>query len=191
VENDPDQPLVQAALRGDLHAFERLVERHRDVVFRVAARLVGSDEEAEDVTQDTFLRAFHRLDRYRGEAAFRSWLLRIAHNTAVTYVTRKRAPSHSPLDALAEDVAAAEQRGGPAEQLERRERLKRLDTKIKGLSPGHRAVLVLRDIEGLSYDEIARVTDAPIGTVKARLHRARDEFVDVLRHNTYDWELPR
>jgi RNA polymerase sigma-70 factor (ECF subfamily) len=191
VENDPDQPLVQAALRGDLHAFERLVERHRDVVFRVAARLVGSDEEAEDVTQDTFLRAFHRLDRYRGEAAFRSWLLRIAHNTAVTYVTRKRAPSHSPLDALAEDVAAAEQRGGPAEQLERRERLTRLDTKIKGLSPGHRAVLVLRDIEGLSYDEIARVTDAPIGTVKARLHRARDEFVDVLRHNTYDWELPR
>jgi RNA polymerase sigma-70 factor (ECF subfamily) len=191
VENDPDQPLVQAALRGDLHAFERLVERHRDIVFRVAARLVGSDEEAEDVTQDTFLRAFHRLDRYRGEAAFRSWLLRIAHNTAVTYVTRKRAPSHSPLDALAEDVAAAEQRGGPAEQLERRERLKRLDTKIKGLSPGHRAVLVLRDIEGLSYDEIARVTDAPIGTVKARLHRARDEFVDVLRHNTYDWELPR
>jgi RNA polymerase sigma-70 factor, ECF subfamily len=191
VENDPDQPLVQAALRGDLHAFERLVERHRDIVFRVAARLVGSDEEAEDVTQDTFLRAFHRLDRYRGEAAFRSWLLRIAHNTAVTYVTRKRAPSHSPLDALAEDVAAAEQRGGPAEQLERRERLGRLDTKIKGLSPGHRAVLVLRDIEGLSYDEIARVTDAPIGTVKARLHRARDEFVDVLRHNTYDWELPR
>ena len=191
MENDPDQPLVQAALRGDLHAFERLVERHRDVVFRVAARLVGSDEEAEDITQDTFLRAFHRLDRYRGEAAFRSWLLRIAHNTAVTYVTRKRAPSHSPLDALAEDVAAAEQRGGPAEQLERRERLRRLDTKIKGLSPGHRAVLVLRDIEGLSYDEIARVTDAPIGTVKARLHRARDEFVDVLRHNTYDWELPR
>jgi RNA polymerase sigma-70 factor (ECF subfamily) len=191
VENDPDQPLVHAALRGNLHAFERLVERHRDIVFRVAARLVGSDEEAEDVTQDTFLRAFHRLDRYRGEAAFRSWLLRIAHNTAVTYVTRKRAPSHSPLDALAEDVAAAEQRGGPVEQLERRERLRRLDTKIKGLSPGHRAVLVLRDIEGLSYDEIARVTDAPIGTVKARLHRARDEFVDVLRHNTYDWELPR
>jgi RNA polymerase sigma-70 factor, ECF subfamily len=191
VETDPDQPLVHAALRGDLHAFERLVERHRDIVFRVATRLVGSDDEAEDVTQDTFLRAFHRLDRYRGEAAFRSWLLRIAHNTAVTYVTRKRAPSHSPLDALAEDVAAAEQRGGPAEQLERRERLRRLDTKIKGLSPGHRAVLVLRDIEGLSYDEIARVTDAPIGTVKARLHRARDEFVDVLRHNTYDWELPR
>jgi RNA polymerase sigma-70 factor, ECF subfamily len=189
--SDPDQPFVQAALRGDLRAFERLVERHRDVVFRVATRLVGSDEEAEDVTQDTFLRAFHRLDRYRGEAPFRTWLLQIAHNTAVTYVTAKRAPRHSPLDGLAEDVAAAERRGGPAEQLERSERLRRLDTKVKALSPGHRAVLVLRDIEGLSYEEIARVTESPLGSVKARLHRAREEFIDVLRHNTYDWELPR
>ena len=191
MENDPDQPFVQAALGGDLRAFEHLVARHRNVVFRVAARLVGSDEEAEDVTQDTFLRAFHRLDRYRGEAAFRTWLLQIAHNTAVTYVTRKRAPSHSPLDALSEDVAAAERRGGPAEQLERSERLRRLDTKIKGLSPGHRTVLVLRDIEGLSYDEIARVTESPLGSVKARLYRAREEFIEVLRNNTYDWKLPR
>ena len=189
--SDPDTPLVHAALTGDLAAFEQLVERHRDVVFRVSARIVGSDEEAEDVTQDTFLRAFHRLDRYRGDAPFRTWLLRIAHNTAVTYVTSKRAPTHSPLDALAEDITAAERRGGPAEQLERSERLRRLDTKIKGLSPGHRAVLVLRDIEGLSYDEIARVTDAPLGSVKARLYRAREEFIDVLRNNTYDWELPR
>ena len=189
--NDPDQPLVRASLGGDLQAFERLVERHRDVVFRMAARLVGSDEEAEDVTQDTFLRAFHRLDRYRGEAPFRSWLLRIGHNTAVTYVTAKRAPSHSPLDALADDVAAVEQQGGPAERLERRERRDRLDKKLKGLGRTHRTVLVLRDIEGLSYEEIARVTDTPIGSVKARLHRARGEFIDVLRNNTYDWELPR
>jgi RNA polymerase sigma-70 factor, ECF subfamily len=190
MELDPDQPFVRAALSGDLRGFERLVERHQDLVFRVTARLVGSDEEAEDVTQETFLRAFHRLDRYRGEAPFRSWLLRIAHNTAVTYVTSKRSRPQSPLDGLAEDVAAAERRGGPAEQLERSERLRRLDTKIKALSPGHRAVLVLRDIEGLSYDEIAQVTDAPLGSVKARLYRAREEFIDVLRHNTYDWDLP-
>ena len=189
--NDPDQPLVRASLSGDLQAFERLVERHRDVVFRMAARLVGSDEEAEDVTQETFLRAFHRLDRYRGEAPFRSWLLRIGHNTAVTYVTAKRAPSHSPLDGLADDIAGAEQQAGPADRLERRERRERLDKKLKGLGHTHRTVLVLRDIEGLSYEEIARVTDSPIGSVKARLHRARSEFIDVLRNNTYDWELPR
>ena len=72
----------RAAVGGDLHAFEQLVERHRDVVFRVGARLVASDQEVEDLTQDTFLRAFHRLDRYRGEAPFRSWLLRVAPTTS-------------------------------------------------------------------------------------------------------------
>jgi len=191
VTSDPDQPFVQATLRGDLRAFDTLVERHRDVVFRVTARIVGSDEAAEDVTQDAFLRAFHRLERYRGDAPFRTWLLRIAHNTAVTYVTRSGRTAAQPLTAVEEDVAHSVARGGPAEQLERRERLARLDTKVKGLSPRHRTVLVLRDIEGLSYEEIARVTESPVGTVKARLHRAREEFIDVLRHNTYDWELPR
>jgi RNA polymerase sigma-70 factor (ECF subfamily) len=190
VTTDPDKPLVDATLRGDLRAFDTLVERHRDVVFRVTARIVGSDEEAEDATQDTFLRAFHRLERYRGDAPFRTWLLRIAHNTAVTHLTTRRVPAQ-PLDSVREDLAAAVAHGGPAEQLERRERLTRLDTKVKGLSPGHRTVLVLRDIEGLSYEEIARVTDSPVGTVKARLHRAREEFIDVLRHNTYDWDLPK
>ena len=188
--SDPDQRLVEATLRGELHAFDTLVERHRDVVFRVTARIVGSDEEAEDVTQDTFLRAFHRLERYRGEGPFRTWLLRIAHNTAVTHLTTRRIATQ-PLHRTDEDLVAVVAEGTPAERLERRERLNRLDTKVKGLSPGHRTVLVLRDIEGLSYEEIARVTDSPVGTVKARLHRAREEFIDVLRNNTYDWELPR
>jgi len=191
VTTDPDQHLVRAALGGDLRAFDQLVERHRDVVFRVAARFAGSDDQAEDITQDTFLRAFHRLECYRGEAPFRTWLLSIAHNTAVTYVTQTGRHATQPLEAVRENVADSVAVGGPAEQLERRERLARLDTKIKGLGPRHRAVLVLRDIEGLSYEEIARITDAPLGSVKARLYRAREEFVDVLRHNTYDWELPR
>ena len=186
-----DDSLVQASLRGDLHAFEQLVERHRDVVYRVVGRFVDSDHEAEDVTQDTFLRAFHRLERYRGEAPFRSWLLRIAHNTAVSYVTRRGRVDAQPLDAVPEDLPEAVAHGGPAERLEQRERRDRLDVKLKGLSRGHRTVLVLRDIEGLSYEEIARITDSPLGSVKARLYRAREEFIALLRTNTYDWELPR
>ena len=79
----------------------------------------------------------------------------------------------------------------PAARLEKSERLHRLDVKLKALSVQHRTVLVLRDIEGLSYDEIATVSEMPLGSVKARLHRARAEFIDALRHNTYDWELPR
>src|SRR3712207_2456006 len=87
-----DDALVRRAVDGDLGAFEVLVERHAAVVHRIAARIVGPDE-AEDVTQDALLRAYHRLDRYRGEVAFRSWLLQIAHNTALTALHRRPAPA--------------------------------------------------------------------------------------------------
>ena len=186
---DSDVQLVTRARRGDIGAFERLVERHRDTVYRVAARVTGEDE-ADDVTQETFLRAFHRLDRYRGDGEFRAWLLQIAHNTAVSAAGRQPAPA-VPLSELEDEMPAQAAAGTPADQVEGRERRRRLDVKVKGLSPQHRAVLVLRDIEGLTYDEIAQVTAAPVGSVKARLHRARGELIDLLRRNTYDWELPR
>jgi RNA polymerase sigma-70 factor (ECF subfamily) len=185
---DGDHQLVHATLAGDLQAFEQLVERHRDVVLRVAARIVG-DDDAEDVAQDAFLRAYHRLTRWRAEGPFRTWLLHIAHNSAIDALHARRV-SVLPLDEAAHEVPDADERT-PAARLETAERLRRLDVKLKGLRLEHRTVLVLRDIEGLTYDEIATVSDMPLGSVKARLHRARAEFIDALRRNTYDWELPR
>ena len=183
---DPDRPLVDRALGGDRHAFESLVERHRDVVFRVAARVVGRDAAA-DVSQDAFLRAYHRLGRFRGDAPFRSWLLQITHHAAIDAVTRRTPiPTEDPVGDRAEDDA----RRLPADSLEERERRERLEDKLTRLRPPHRAVLVLRDLEGMSYEEIATVTETPVGTVKGRLHRARGELIDLLRANTYDWELP-
>ena len=183
-----DDQLVRATLTGDLQAFGQLVERHRDLVLRVAARIVG-DDDAEDIAQDAFLRAYHRLERWRGDGPFRTWLLHIAHNSALDALSARRIAS-VPLDESAHEVPDAAERT-PAARLESAERLRRLDVKLKALSHQHRTVLVLRDIEGLSYDEIATVADMPLGSVKARLHRARAEFIDALRRNTYDWELPR
>jgi RNA polymerase sigma-70 factor (ECF subfamily) len=184
----PDDELVRAALAGDLRAFERLVDRHRDVVLRVAARIVGEDE-AEDVAQDAFLRAYHRLARWRGEGRFRTWLLQIAHNSALDALSERRADPLELAEAAYEAPDAPERT--PAARLEAVERRRRLDVKLKALSPAHRTVLVLRDVEGLSYDEIAEVADMPLGSVKGRLHRARAQFADALRRNTYDWGLPR
>jgi len=181
-----DAELVARSARGELSAFEQLVDRHRPVVVRVAARIVGPGE-AEDVSQDAFLRAFHRLDRFRGDAPFRSWLLRITHNAALDHLGRRRPEPVDPdtLDATEQSPARE-----PAARLEMRERIERLERKLRGLSPQHRTVLVLRDAEGLSYEEIAAITEAPVGSVKGRLHRARAEFIEMLRANTYDWELP-
>ncbi|MCP9489835.1 MAG: sigma-70 family RNA polymerase sigma factor [Solirubrobacteraceae bacterium MAG38_C4-C5] len=183
-----DEQLVAQTLRGELSAFEEIVQRHRGAVFTVAARIVGPGD-AEDVSQDALLRAFNRLDRFRGEGPFRAWLLRIARNTALNALAARR-----DIPTGDDDVTGARDRDPPqrtpAQSLQDGERRERMRIKLRGLSPAHRAVLVLRDVEGLSYEEIAAVVDAPLGTVKGRLHRARDELAGMLRANTYDWELP-
>src|SRR6202012_1850469 len=176
-----DEELVARARVGDLASFERLVERHRDVVYRVAARLVGPDD-ASDVSQHTFLRAFHRLDQLSGGASFRAWLLQITHNAAVSHVERRRP---EPVDPTAPEAEVESDRSQtPALLLEQRERVRRLETKIRLLKVEHRTVLVLRDVEGLSYEEVGEATETPIGSVKGRLHRARRELIDLLRRNT-------
>ena len=185
---EPDETLIGRTLDGDLSAFEQLVERHRDIVFRVAARIVGPDD-AEDVSQDAFLRAFHRLGQYRGTATFRTWLLQITQNTALNALAWAR---RRPAETVGESPETADRDPirQPVTELERRERQERLELKLRGLRPEYRSLLVLRDLEGLSYDEIAEVLEMPLGSVKGRLHRARGELIELLRTNTYDWELP-
>lgn len=188
---DSDDTLVRRTLAGDLGAFDALVRRYRDVVYRVAVRIVGPND-AEDVAQDAMLRAFHRLGQFRGDAPFRSWLLRITHNTALNALDRRKpdqeAESVEEMELPAD--APSDRARAPVTSLEAGERRTRLAQKIGRLRPQHRSVLVLRDLEGLSYDEIAEVTETPVGSVKGRIHRARRELIDLLRNNTYDWELP-
>jgi RNA polymerase sigma-70 factor, ECF subfamily len=181
----PDAVLVERARGRDLKSFDQLVERYRDVVYRVAARIVGPDE-ASDVSQDAFLRAFHRLDQLSDGAAFRPWLLQITHNAAISNAARRRP---EPVDPTATEDEP-DRVPTPAVLLESHERIRRLEDKIRRLPIEHRAVLVLRDIEGLSYEEVGEATETPLGSVKGRLHRARRELIDLLRRNTYDWELP-
>lgn len=185
---DLDDKLVEQTLAGKLGAFETLVERHGDVVLRVAARIVGPDDAA-DVSQDAFLRAFHRLDRFKGTAPFRSWLLQITQNVARDYLTRRQRQSTRPLDDD-EPAADVDPHRQPVSTLERLERQERLERKLGLLRSDYRSLLVLRDLEQLPYDEIAEVLDMPLGSVKGRLHRARADLIELLRNNTYDWELP-
>ena len=186
---DPDRLLVDRTLAGETAAFGGLVERHGDVVYRVAARVVGRDD-ADDVSQDAFLRAFHRLDRFRGEGSFRAWLLRITHNTALNALERRVPEPAGGPEEVAHAGPSPRFERQPASRLEESERRERLGLKLRQLRPEHRTVLVLRDLEGFPYGEIAAATETPVGTVKGRLHRARSELIDMLRNNTYDWDLP-
>lgn len=183
-----DQQLVDRARAGDRRAYEALVERHSAVVHRVAARIVGADE-ADDIAQDSFVRAYYRLEQYHGGGPFRSWLLQVTRSVALNSLRKRRPePVEGVGDLESEDAREIDRR--PASLLESKERRERLELKFGALKDNHRTVLVLRDVEGFAYDEIAAITDTPIGSVKGRLHRARAELIDLLRKNTYDWELP-
>jgi RNA polymerase sigma-70 factor (ECF subfamily) len=186
----PDEELVRRTRLGDLDAFGALTERYREVVYRVAARIVGPSD-AEDVAQDALLRAFHRLDQFRGDAPFRAWLLRITQNAALNFLEKRRPVPVAEADRMAEERGLDEaQSKSPAAKLEDSERRDRLRMKISELRVQHRDVLVMRDLGELSYEEIAELTGTPLGSVKGRLHRARRELIELLRNNTYDWELP-
>lgn len=189
VNTESDETLVAKTLSGELAAFEQLVERHRNIVFRVAARIVGPDDAA-DVSQDAFLRAFHRLDRFKAAAPFRRWLLQITENAARDCLRRRQRQAIEPL---AEEEAPPDRdpHRQPVSELERRERQQRLELKLTRLPEAYRSLLVLRDLEELSYEDIAQILEMPLGSVKGRLHRARAELIELLRNNTYDWELPQ
>jgi RNA polymerase sigma-70 factor, ECF subfamily len=187
---DEDAALVARMRGGDLDAFAELVERHRDVVVRVAARVVDAAD-ADDVAQDAFLRAFHRVGHLRADGSFRAWLLAITGRVALDHRARRKTELHIPT-AFEEGPASQlpSRTRLPADALESRERIERLEGKLSLMDDDRRLVLVLRDVEGFSYEEIAQVAGVPLGTVKTRIHRARNDLIGMLRANTYDWELP-
>jgi len=161
-----DRFLVAAAQEGDSHAFEALVSRHQDRAYRVALRMLGSTVDAEEAAQEALLQAWRGLPAFRAESAFSTWLYRIVINRCVNLRSARR-----PTEALPEVLV--DRNGDPSETLERRERLRALARWLLQLSAEQRAALVLRELEGLSYDDIAEVLGVTVPAVKGRIHRAR------------------
>ena len=177
-EADSDEPHVGRARAGDAAAFEILVRRHERWVFTLVLRMVGNRQEAEDIAQDIFLKAFRGMRDFRGAARFSTWLHTITTNHTLSYLaaratSRRREVTDSDpdlplvLDRLPHDAP------GPDAVLERKDLRALLDQGMAQLSPEHRIIVVLRDVQGLSYEEISEVLHVELGTVRSRLHRAR------------------
>lgn len=177
-----DRELLARAQAGDMSAFEALVDRHEDKVYGLALRMTRSEPDAAEITQDTFLSAYQHLGEFRGEAAFGSWVHRIAANNALMRLRRQKV-----LDMVSDDLDGPEftERGSLAEAPES-DWSKRADDKIldeelgraireatDALPEGYREVFLLKDVEGLSYEEISEMVGISIPAVKSRLHRAR------------------
>ena len=180
-----DRLLVERCQRGDLSAFEPLVEKYRQRVWRLAYNVLRDREEAWDVAQDAFIRAYQALPSFRGQSAFYTWLFRIVMNLAADRARQRAARGRAfGTERVAEEEwerVMADHSASPdssAAQTEDRERIARaLDT----LSDDHRTIIMLSDVEGLSYREIAEVLDVPIGTVMSRLHNARRRLRQALK----------
>ena len=181
-----DQALIERCQAGDVAAFEPLVEKYRQRVWRIAYQIVRDREEAWDVSQEAFIRAYQSLAAFRGQSAFYTWLFRIVVNLATDRIRQRAARgrafgtervSESEWEgALPDDVTA-----GPEEEAARRERRQRIARALDALPSNFRAIIMLSDVEGLSYREIAEVLNVPIGTVMSRLHNARKRFRVLLK----------
>ena len=188
-EVDSDLALVERALDNDLAAFEQLVSRYQNKIMAYVARMLNDHEEAEDVTQEVFIKAYRSLDSFRGASSFSTWLYRIATNLCIDRV-RKRKRSPQQAYSLDEPFDKDEESGGrdvpdvtnePSLGVEREELRQQVRLTVAQMPEKLRSVLVMCDIQGMAYEQIAQVLDCPIGTVKSRLFHARADLARRLR----------
>lgn len=181
-----DEELVVRSQNGDIDAFEELVNRYERKIYTVAYRLINNPDDASDLTQEAFLKAFQGIKSFRGEASFLTWMCRIVTNVCRDEL-RKR--YRKPVDRLEDKITLDEGEvtrqvsshdPGPEELYEKKELQERLQDLIATLSPEFRLALVLRDIQGFSYEEIAKHLDCSLGTVKSRINRARNYLKEKL-----------
>ncbi len=189
VISDPDQKLIKRFLKGEEGAFNQLVLNYQNRVYGLCYQLLGSLDEAEEVAQEVFLTVYRSLKNFRGESRFSTWLYRVTVNhckNRMKYLGRR---GYYQSDSLEEPVETEkgeisrqleDEAQDPLEHLEQKEIQILVRKKIMDLDEDHRVVILLRDMEGLSYQEIARVLDLKEGTVKSRIHRARAELKTLL-----------
>jgi RNA polymerase sigma-70 factor (ECF subfamily) len=178
-----DADLVHAARAGDKEAFSELVLRHQDRVCNLVTKFTRRPDLAEDVAQKVFINAFRRLGEFEGGAAFSTWLYRIAFNESISALRSEGRRRTISLDAGGEDGPAFEPAADPLppEGSERREERDRLQTALARINPEDRQILLLREMEGLDYAQISSILEVPVGTVRSRLHRARESLREAFK----------
>jgi len=178
-----DGELVRRAKEGDTQAFGELIARYQKTVFRIVLRMVKNPDDADDLTQDTFIRAHRGLGTFKEEYDFHPWLYRIAVNQTINFLNKRKRQAASDLDEVPQsEIKTTSGPESPVQAASHRELVGRLEEALQGLPEDQRTVFLLRVQEGLSYEEIAQVMDTPKGTVMSRLARARMALRKTLEH---------
>jgi RNA polymerase sigma-70 factor (ECF subfamily) len=171
---DGERRLVEAARRGDHRAFEALVVKYQDRIYRVVQRMVGGSDVVDDIAQEVFIRAYRSIGDFKGESSLYTWLYKIALNLCRNYYrTRGRRPVHEEIGEDGSATVLEAEGGSPEDEVFRREFWEQLRRGLDGLAEEQREAVVLCDLEGMSYEEMADVMGIPIGTVRSRIFRGR------------------
>ncbi|MCD6508681.1 sigma-70 family RNA polymerase sigma factor [Candidatus Poribacteria bacterium] len=178
-----DTTLIESLLEGNIEALGVLFERYRRMVYNVAYRITRSHHDASDVTQETFIKVFKSISRFRGESNVETWIYRIAVNSALNHLRKMERRREEPFDDVPEGEIPPTKRSSddPGRCLERNELRRAISQAMRKLSPDHRAVVVLHDVEGLTHAEISKILGCSEGTVKSRLHYARKKLRRILK----------
>ncbi len=188
-ESDPtaqtDEALVRAAQKGKMAAFEELVGRHRDKIYARAFSMVRNEDEALDLAQEAWVKAWQRLKQFQGESSFVTWITRIVINLCLDQLRRQKRQRSESIEQMDEETGGVERQmpvvtPNPTERLERDELRERIDRGLAQLSVEHRTVLILHEFEGMEYKEIAKTVGCSIGTVMSRLFYARRRLASLL-----------
>lgn len=186
-DKDTDLLLVERVRNGDKRAFELLMEKYRRKIGRLLSRMVRDPEEVEDIAQETFIKAYRALPQFRGDAAFYTWLYRIAVNTAKNYLAARNRNMLTVSDVVVDDEEGGEERHAapdidtPDAQLLSKQIAYAVNEAVEALPEELRTAITLREIEGMSYEDIATFMGCPIGTVRSRIFRAREAIAAKLR----------
>ena len=172
--------LIASVLAGNADSFEPLVKEHEKRIYNLALRMTGDPDDACDVAQDAFVKAYTSLKDFRGESAFGSWLYRLASNVCLDFLRREKRRGTVSLTVEDEELDIADLRFSPEDELERTGLRDAISTALMRLPAAARQMIVMRDVSGLSYAEIAEALDLELGTVKSRIARAREKLIAVL-----------
>lgn len=187
--SESEKSLLKKAKSGDVEAFEKLIEEHQGKVFNIAYRMIGNFDDAHDMAQEVFIRVYRSLATFKEQASFSTWIYRITKNVCLDELRKRKNKNILYID---EDIKLDEgdisrqlesQDETPEIQLERKELKSTIKKAIDALQHDHRLVVILRDIQGFSYEEISKILDCPEGTVKSRINRARKSLRDILKSN--------
>ena len=186
-QRDLDWAIVQQVQAGNVGAFDQLVQKYREQIFSVIYNMTSNREDASDLTQDAFIKAFQAIGRFQGKSAFFTWLYRIAINTTMTFLKKRGRRRFINYENINEEAHSSEivekltaknrsEKGAIVQELQ-----EKLNESLQKLSPKHRTVVILHEIEGLEHAEIAEITKTSVGTVRSRLHYAKQQLQSYLQ----------